>query len=391
MTASTGASRPWDIVLFGASGFVGKLIAKTLAEVAPPGLRWAIAGRSPAKLRELQAALELRSGEPAIGVIEADVDRPASLVAMAAQTKVLLTTVGPYVRWGEPVARACVEAGTHYLDLTGEPVYVAGLVTRLHDEARRRGVALVPCCGFDSIPTDLGVFYTVGLLPEGVPIEVRGYMQGNGSASGGTLASALGIVGDRTPDVGRTIAPRRSGDGRSIGRVRQGLFHRNQALGCWGLPLPTIDPSIALRSAGMLERYGPDFRYGHYIAQRWLPMAVATAVGGGLLVGAAQLRPVARLLTRLRPPGTGPSEERRAESWFCLRFVGEGGGRRVITEIRGGDPGYDETSKMVAESAILLAQGGEREGGVLTPAAALGQALIDRLGEVGLGLRQLDG
>jgi len=390
MTASTGVPRPWDIVLFGASGFVGRLIAKRLAEVAPSGLRWAIAGRSPAKLRELHAALDLRPGEPAIGVIEADVDSSASLAAMAAQTKVLLTTVGPYVRWGEPVASACVEAGTHYLDLTGEPAYVAGLVTRLHDEARRRGVALVPCCGFDSIPVDLGVFYTVGLLPSGVPIEVRGYMQANGSASGGTLASGLGIVGDRTPDVARTIAPRRSCDGRSIGRVRQGP-HRNRALGCWGLPLPTIDPSIALRSAGMLERYGPDFRYGHYVAQRWLPMAMATMVGGGLLVGAAQLRPVARLLTRLRPPGTGPSEERRAKSWFRFRFVGEGGGRRVITEISGGDPGYDETSKMVVESALLLARGGEREGGVLTPAAALGQALVDRLGEVGLGLREIDG
>lgn len=390
MTADTGSTRPWDIVLFGASGFVGKLIAKTLTEVAPTGLRWAIAGRSPAKLRELHGAIEPRPGEPAIGVIEADVDRPASISAMAAATKVLLTTVGPYVRWGEPVASACVEAGTHYLDLTGEPAYVAGLVARLHERAQRRGVALVPCCGFDSIPTDIGVFYTVGLLPQGVPIEVRGYMQGNGSASGGTLASALGIVGDRTPNVGRTIAPPTSGDGRSIGRVRQGP-HRSRALGCWALPLPTIDPSIALRSAGMLGRYGPDFRYGHYIAQRWLPMAVATAVGGGLLIGAAKLPPVARLLTRLRPPGTGPSAERRAESWFRFRFVGEGGGRRVITEIRGGDPGYDETSKMVAESAILLAQGGEREGGVLTPASAFGQALVDRLGEVGLGLRQIEG
>ncbi len=390
MTATAGAPRPWDIVLFGASGFVGRMIARRLTEVAPPGLRWAIAGRSPAKLRELQGRLEPRPGEPAIGVIEADVDRPSSLAAMAASTKVLLTTVGPYVRWGEPVARACVEAGAHYVDLTGEPAYVAGLVTRLHGEARRRGVALVPCCGFDSIPTDLGVFFTVGLLPEGVPIEVRGYMEGSGSASGGTLASALGIVGDRTPGVGRTIAPRRSEDGRSIGRLPAGP-HRNRALGVWGLPLPTIDPSIALRSAGMLERYGPDFRYGHYIAQRRLPGAVATAVGGGLLIGAAKLRPVAKLLTRLRPPGTGPSEERRAKSWFRFRFVGEGGGERVITEIRGGDPGYDETSKMVAAAAILLAQGGEREGGVLSPAAALGQALVDRLGEVGLGLRQIEG
>ncbi len=388
MTESVGQTRDFDVVLFGATGFVGRLIAAYLAESAPSGLRWAIAGRSKDKLRSLHTSLQPRSGEPAIGIVEANVDEPASLAAMAASTRVLLTTVGPYVRWGLPVASACVEAGAHYLDLTGEPAYVAGLVRNLDSRARERGVALVPCCGFDSIPADLGVFYTVLQLPEGVPLEVRGYMQADATASGGTLASALEILGDRSSGNRRTVAPEQSSDGRRIGSVRPKL-HRNRELGIWGLPLPTVDPLIALRSAGMLGRYGPDFRYGHFIGQRRLPAALGMALAGGAFIGAAQLGPVKRLLTRMRPPGSGPSEERRARSWFRFRFVGEGGGERVITEISGGDPGYDETAKMVAESAILLAADGAREGGVLTPAVALGQPLIERLGAVGLGFRRL--
>jgi len=389
MSDTLGDRRAWDIVLFGASGFVGQMIAAYLATSGPAGLRWALAGRSKSKLDRLHAGLERRAGEPEVGVITADVGDPESLAAMASSARVVLTTVGPYVRWGEPVARACVDAGAHYLDLTGEPAYVARLCERLDARARERGVALVPCCGFDSIPTDLGVLYTVQQLPEGVPLTVRGYLQADASASGGTLASALGILSDRSSGVGRTIAPRRSADGRTIRRLRQGP-HRNREIGEWGIPLPTIDPSIALRSAGMLPRYGPDFSYGHYMARRGLPSMIATAAGGAALIGAAHLGPVKRLLTRLRPPGTGPSPQRRAKSWFRFRFVGEGGGERVVTEIAGGDPGYDETSKMVAESAILLARGGERAGGVLSPAVALGDPLLTRLGEVGLGVRRIE-
>ncbi|HFE47095.1 MAG TPA: saccharopine dehydrogenase [Nannocystis exedens] len=390
MTESTGQGREFDIVLFGATGFVGRLIAAYLAESAPSGLRWAIAGRSKEKLASLHRSLQPRSGQPAIGIVQANVDEPASLLKMAARARVVLTTVGPYVRWGMPVANACVEALTHYLDLTGEPVYVASLVRDLHARAKERGVALVPCSGFDSIPADLGVLFTVLQLPKGVPLEVRGYMRAQATVSGGTLASALEILGDRSRGNRRIVAPERSSDGRRIHSVPARL-HRNRDLGIWGLPLPTVDLLIALRSAGMLERYGPDFRYGHFIGQRRLPSALGMAFAGGLFIGAAQLGPVKRLLTRMRPPGSGPSVQRRAKSWFCFRFFGEGGGERVITEVAGGDPGYDETAKMVAESAILLAADGTREGGVLTPAVALGEPLIERLGAVGLRFRRLSG
>ncbi|MEZ4384882.1 MAG: saccharopine dehydrogenase NADP-binding domain-containing protein [Nannocystaceae bacterium] len=390
MTTAAAHARPWDLVLFGATGFVGQMIAAHLAEHAPPQLRWAIAGRSAAKLAALHAELPRTAEVAAIGVIEADVDDPASLAAMAAQTKVVLTTVGPYVRWGEPVAAACVDAGAHYLDLTGEPIYVANLIERLHDRAREAGVALVPCCGYDSIPVDLGVYYTVGQLPQGVPLRLRGYMQGNGAPSGGTLASAIAIfAGEQRRGIAATIAPRTSADGRSVQPIKAKL-HRNRAVRLWGLPMPTVDPSIALRSAGMLERYGPDFAYGHFVGMRRLPTVAATVVGGGIFFGAARLKPVQRLLTRMRPPGTGPSKERRDKSWFRLRIVGEGGGIRVITEMSGGDPGYDETTKMVAEAAILMATDGAAEGGVLTPAVAFGDRLLERLDAVGLGLRRVD-
>ncbi|MCB9706890.1 MAG: saccharopine dehydrogenase NADP-binding domain-containing protein [Myxococcales bacterium] len=388
MNDAKSSERAWDIVLFGATGFVGQLIAEYLRGAVPEGLRWAIAGRSRDKL----GALHHRLGDPAIGVLIADVDDPASLAAMAAATRVVLTTVGPYIRWGEPVARACVDAGAHYLDLTGEPAYVAGLIERHDRRARERGVALVPCCGYDSIPADLGAFYTVLQLPEGAPIRVRGAMQGSGSFSGGTVASALEIFSrPPTPGIGRTIAPSTSEDGRTIERERQRLFFE-RTLGLWLLAMPTIDPSIALRSAGMLRRYGPRFTYGHYVGQRWLPQILGAAAGGALFFGALKVPPIRRAIARAVPPGSGPSPERRAKSWFRLTFVGEGGGRRVITEVSGGDPGYDETAKMVGESAILLATRGPEggRGGVLTPAVALGEALIERLGAVGIRFRRVE-
>ncbi|MEU6753700.1 saccharopine dehydrogenase, partial [Spirillospora sp. NPDC046719] len=160
--------------------------------------------------------------------------------------------------------------------------------------------------------------------------------------------------------------------------------------GGWTLPLPTIDPQIVTRSAAALDRYGPDFSYGHYLAVKRLPVAAGMAVGSGALLALAQLPPTRSLLLRLRAPGEGPSPERRARNWFSVKFVGEGGGRRVVTEVAGGDPGYGETAKMLAQSALCLAHDDlPKTAGQVTTATAMGDALIARLTAAGIAFRVL--
>ncbi|MBK8263297.1 MAG: saccharopine dehydrogenase NADP-binding domain-containing protein [Nannocystis sp.] len=385
MTETTAAERAWDLVVFGATGFVGRLIAEYLARHAPAGLRVALAGRSEEKLRALRAQVERED----FGVIVADVDAPSTLAAMARAAKVVMTTVGPYVRWGEAVVQACVAGGAHYLDLTGEPAYVGRIAQNYHEAARARGVAIVPCCGFDSIPPDLGAYFTVLQLPEGAAVTVTGTMTGRGSPSGGTVASALGVIADAKNRDARQVDAV-AGAQRLVrgGRVKV-RYDREARL--WVAPLPTIDPAIVRRSARLVERYGPDFSYQHQVGFPSLAAMVGAGIGVGAIAALAQLGAGRRWLGRLRPQGEGPSAEVRARSWFRMRFVGVGGGVRVVTEMNGGDPGYDETAKMFSEAALCLALGESRpEGGVLTPVAAVGDALLLRLEAAGLGMRVVE-
>lgn len=377
--------------MFGATGFAGGLIARYLAEHAPPGLRLALAGRSRDKLAAVRAGLP----DPGrVGTILASVDDPASLAAMARGCRVLLTTVGPYMRHGLPVVAACAAAGTDHLDLTGEPAFVAAITARHDAEARLNGALIVPCCGFDSIPTDLGVLFTVKQLPTGLPITIEGYFEARGGFSGGTFASALGAFAElgRTRPRGPAIATRDPA-GRVVRRL-SGRLHYQHALRRWAVPMPTIDPTIALRSARSRPDYGPEFRYGHYLCTRSLPQLGLMLGGVTALVALAQTRPTRALLERLHPSGAGPSAAQRQASWFRFTFFGRAGDHRVVTEVRGGDPGYDETARMAGEAALCLATQREQlphRGGVRTTAEAMGEPLLARLQAAGLRFRVLEG
>src|SRR6478735_4137039 len=217
--------RDHDIVLFGATGFTGALTAEYLAQHAGDGLRWALAGRNRAKLEALSERLGID-----VPLLHADVGDEASLRTVAESARVVITTVGPYVAYGEPLVAACAAAGTDYVDLTGEPEFVDRMYCRYHDEATRSGARIVHACGFDSIPHDLGVLYSVQL--EAKP-------------------------------------------------------HRE--LGYWAVPMPTIDPQVIARSARALDRYGPDFSYGHYAGVKRLPIAVGGVAGAASLFAAAQV------------------------------------------------------------------------------------------------------
>jgi short subunit dehydrogenase-like uncharacterized protein len=373
------AEREHDIVLFGATGFTGALTADYLARHAGDGVRWALAGRNRAKLEALSERLGID-----VPLLHADVNDDASLRSVAEAARVVITTVGPYVTYGEPLVAACAAAGTDYVDLTGEPEFVDRMYVRHHAEAERSGARIVHACGFDSIPHDLGVLFTVEQLPEGVPLDVRGFVRAGGRPSGGTFHSAMTAF-TRVRQTQQAHKERRQAEGRDDGRRVRLAAKPHRELGYWAVPLPTIDPQVVARSARALERYGPDFTYGHYAGVKKLPIALGGVAGVASLFAAAQVPPVRKALLGRLSPGDGPSDDEREKGWFKVRFVGEGGGRRVVTQVSGGDPGYTETSKMLGESALCLAQDDlPRTAGQVTTAVAMGDALIARLQRAGI-------
>lgn len=385
------AEREYDLVLFGATGFVGALTAEYLAAHAPADCRWALAGRDLAKLerlRERLTALDPRCAD--LPLLRADAQDPAATRELAASTRVLATTVGPYVLYGAPLVAACAAAGTDYLDLTGEPEFVDRMYVEHDARARESGARIVHACGFDSIPADLGAYFTVGQLPAGVPLTVDAFLRSNALFSGGTFTTVLTALG-RGPQNLAAARARRMHEPRLLGRrvrVPVGAPRFSRETGTWALPLPVLDVQVVARSAAALERYGPDFRYRHYASVRHLPVAVGGTAAVGGVAALAQIPPVRQWLADRWEPGRGPDAERRARSWFSVRFVGEGGGRRVFTEVSGGDPGYGETAKMFAESALCLAYDALPElSGQLTTAVAMGDALLDRLRHAGIRFR----
>lgn len=386
-------SRTYDVVLFGATGFTGALTAEYLARHAPPGTSWALAGRSKEKLARLRDELAVLNPACAdLPLLHADVGDTESVRTLAAQTKVVITTVGPYTHFGEPLVAACARAGTDYVDLCGEPEFVDLMYLRHHETARASGARLVHACGFDSIPYDLGAYFTVKRLPRDVPITLEGQVRGGMSASGGTFQSAVTAF---SRPLGTVRAARERGrtqerpQGRRV-RAVLGTPHRDRATGRWLVPAPTLDPQIVARSAAASDEYGTEFTYRHFLAVERLPILAAGAVGMAGLFTAAQVPPLRKRLLAMRPPGAGPDSAKRAQSWFAVRLTGEGGGQKVITEVAGGDPGYGETSKMLAESALCLATDDlPSTSGQVTTATAMGDALISRLVDAGLTFRAL--
>ena len=367
--------RDLDIVLLGATGFTGALIAAYLADHAPSTVRVGLAGRDATRL---EAVRDRTGGEPELVVVDAT--DPAALHRLTARTRVLITTVGPYLVHGDPVVAACADTGTDYLDLTGEPEFVDLTYLKHHTRATATGARLLHACGFDSVPHDLGAQFTVDQLPADVPPDGDGHVRMRGTFSGGTAASALEVLhrmrqGQTVQAIRRQVEPEPTG--RTV-TVETGRVGREPSTGWWVTPMPTIDPLIVAESARQLPRYGPHFRYSH----NW---------AGDSPVALAQVPAGRRLVSRLRPSGSGPTDAQREAAWFAVRFLGEGGGVRTVTEVAGGDPGYTETSKMIAEAALALALDDLPEtAGQVTTASAIGPVLRTRLESAGISFTVRD-
>jgi short subunit dehydrogenase-like uncharacterized protein len=389
-----------DVVLFGATGFTGGLIAEVLTRRVGGRLRCALAGRDRAKLEAVRARLGPAGAE--FGLIVADSNDGASLRAMARSAKVVITTVGPYTRYGEPLIAMCIEEGCDYVDLTGETHWWREMVERYHEPAAARGVLIIPSCGYDCIPADMGALFCAEQLVARHPrqasdqaLTIDAYARGFGSFSGGTLASAMEIMA--ASGLGEPFGER-SGD-------RAPLVHYARDVGRWAVRTFVLDPWVVRRSAELRpQEFGGSLRYQQYFA---FPSRVAAyaAVGfGASLAAVTKLGPARTLLTKLRPSGSGPSPSQIARGWFRIDFVGRwtggstgprralgsterGTGRELRTHVRGGDPGYGETSKMISEAAIMLVEARDQlpmRGGVVTTAAGLGREFIPRLEAAGL-------
>lgn len=399
--------REYDVVVYGATGFTGRLVAEHMLATygVGRGARWAMAGRSKAKLEAVRAEI----GAPAeLPLVIADASNPASLAAMARSAQVVITTVGPYQLYGEPLVAACVDAGTDYVDLCGEPAWMAAMIAKYDAKARASGARIVFSCGFDSIPFDLGVTFLQEQAKErlGAPLQrVRGRVRKmKGGFSGGTIASLMATLeaSKQTPSILATLAdpfaltPGFAGPAQPSGET----IEHDTVAGQWAAPfiMATINTKNVHRTNHLLAHaWGKDFVYDEMMLTGDGPggrkRAQATARQSAIqnaLLGFAPTRALLRKFA-LPKPGEGPSKEDRETGFYDVLFTGETkDGRAMRGAVKGDkDPGYASTSKMISESALCLARDVGRDqtpGGVWTPGAALGDKLIKRL-EANAGLR----
>jgi short subunit dehydrogenase-like uncharacterized protein len=399
---SVSADRELDVVLFGATSFVGRLTAEYLSRAAPAQVRIGLAGRSRERLRDLQSSLGARTADWPLLI--ADTSDQDSVNELARSARALATTVGPYRRYGLPVVDACATAGTHYADLTGEVLFMRDAIDRFDSVAAGSGARIVHSCGFDSIPSDLGVL----LLHEAVSADGSGQLEDTtlvvramkGGPSGGTVASLKGTVDDARSDSALAavlddpyaLSPDRDAEPRlgPEGDLR-GVQH-DRELGMWVGPfIMSAINTRAVRRSNALQgwAYGPRFRYREVMGFGSGPLGAAQAgalAGGvGALAAGLSIGPTRALLDRVLPsPGEGPSAKQRERGFFAIEIHARtsSGARYLCRVAAQGDPGYKATSVMLGESSLCLAFDGDlppSSGGVLTPATAMGDALVKRL------------
>lgn len=398
------SQQKYGIVLYGATSFVGQLVAAYLQKFLTEGsadneVSWAIAGRSQQKLEQVKDQV----GNTELPIIIADSDDADSLNKMAAQAQVIISTVGPYLKYGEPLIKACAENGTDYVDLTGEALFIKNMLDKYQQTAKESGARIVNSCGFDSLPSDLGVLFTQncaqkehGEYCETINMRVKA---AKGGLSGGTVSSMATIFEELGKDksLRKQLAnPYLLNDDDNSPNVRQenvNLPQWDAENERWVAPfiMASINTRIVHRSNQLRDyQYGRDFKYDEAM---WLPaglkgrlMSYGMTAGIAGFAASMMFKPSRDLLNEhvLPKSGDGPSKSEQENGYFDIRFFGHtNNSQEVLTKVTGDkDPGYGSTCQMLAQSALCLLQDiskQEVEGGFWTPAAAMGEALIERL------------
>ena len=392
-----------DVVVFGATSFVGKILCRYLLEEfgTQGDLKWAAGGRSKEKLEALRDSLG--AGAATLPIVVADAADDAALRKLCASTRVVVSTVGPYALYGEPLVKACAESGTDYCDLTGEVQWIRRMVQRHESTARKSGARIVHCCGFDSIPSDLGVHFLQGQAMSrfGAPctrVKMRVKAM-RGGMSGGTVASLMNVVKEAASDAAlrKELADPYSlcppGVAPKVRQPEVRAVEFDADFDAWAAPfvMTAINTRVVHRTNALLQQaYGAGFTYdeamlmGRGLTGRLAAAGLVAGLGGFMLAGA--IGPLRSGLERfvLPRPGEGPSPEAQRKGFFDLRFVGTtADGRQLRTKVTGDrDPGYGSTGKMLGQAAACLALDIDKAatpGGFWTPATIFGDRLIKRL------------
>ncbi|MDA9904878.1 saccharopine dehydrogenase NADP-binding domain-containing protein [Hyphomicrobiales bacterium] len=388
-------TKDYDIVIYGATGFTGKLCAKYLSENTND-INWAIAGRNKEKLEDVKKEFSLD-----VDIFIAESNDEKALDNITQNTKVVLSTAGPFHRYSSNLVKSCVKNSSDYVDITGEFFWIREMIDLHHEEASSKGVRIVPACGYDSIPSDLGTFFASTKINE--PIKrIESFHAGQGGVSGGTTETGFSMgdlkLGKKMNDP-FVLNPEKSvsKEQKLLGSDSVGL-KKNSLINSWTGPfiMAVSNTRVVRRSAALLELnqegYGVNFTYQeHAFYKKFSTALLVTFVT--LLFGLILSTPLRKLIRPLLPkPGEGPSKETMENGFFDSFFSAEvGSGEKKLFRVHGkGDPGYKVTSKFVCESALTLIKereklpGGRGYGGVLTPASGLGQPLIDRLSSNGV-------
>ena len=379
--------RKYEIIVYGATGFTGQICCKYLRDNYKD-LTWAMSGRNLEKLEQIKSELNLDCD-----IVVADGADLEALRSLTSQTKVVLSTAGPFARYGSMLVQACVENETHYTDITGENHWVRGLIDKHHAEAASKGIRIIPSCGYDSVPSDIGAFFTITQFNKPVS-RVDVYHEAQGGASGGTTETIFTMDGlskeMRDPFV---LNPAESVSDEQREKSKDGFVIKQvDGLEGWsGIGMMAVaNTRVVRRSAALMAQnqkpYGNNFTFGEhglFSTKRMARLASYASILAFIIIGTPLKRLVRPFLLK---PGEGPSQETQDKGWFRATFVAysDDNERKICSMYGSGDPGYKSTAKMVCESALALAKsndlpGGSEYGGVLTSAVGLGDVLIQRL------------
>ena len=384
-----------DIIIYGATGFTGKLCVKYFQSINTT-VTWAMAGRNLIKLQKVADDHQAK-----VEILLADSDDESALDNLTSRARVILSTTGPFHRYGSKLVASCIKNHAHYVDITGENFWVKGLIEKHHAEASAKGIRIIPSCGFDSIPSDLGAFFSAQAI--GKPIKrIESFHSYKGGASGGTLETMfsmgeLDLGDDLTNPFLLNPEDSYSDEQMLLSSDRVGIAKKSE-INAWSGPfiMATANTRVVRRTEALLalrqESYGPDFTYQEHAFHKSWWSAAKSLVLTGLSV-LILLSPLKRLVKPFLPkPGEGPSETVQENGWFDCKFIVEANdGTKSVFNMNGkGDPGYKVTSKLVSECALCLIEdqdtlpGGGEYGGILTSASGLGESLIARLKRVGI-------
>ena len=366
--------KEYDLIIHGATGFTGQLICNYLYNHNDSkAIKWAISGRNASKLEPISKKYN-------VDLFQVDSFENKELDLIASKAKVIISVVGPYAIYGKQLIESCVNNNCHYLDITGESSFVQYIKNKYSQKAIETNTMLISCCGFESMPPDIGTYYSIKQLNE-ENIDIKCYMKTKGQISGGTWASFLNISsGGKIKKKIQNNQPKKQGTKNKI------LFY-NKELKKWALIFPDIDQYIIRSSSKLIDGYGQNVRFVKYMLFKSLFKVAALLVPLFFILFLAKFKISKKWLESFIPSGTGPSKEDRAKHWFEYTLIGKTETQKIITKVKGGDPGYGETSKFVTEMALALILDADQlnhKKGVLTPAACAGDVMLERLQGAGI-------